>query len=211
MVKSYFLENQIKNAVTKVEDTGQPFVSNFLDPYEQSVWYSYHKLVTLEYSGGFTDAERQVVYVTDGSYDAKLTNNDFGIKIITAKLSSFNSIGHRQVLGSIMHSGLKRDVIGDILIKSDLVQIMVKEVIANHFLQNPLQIGRETLKFKIIDQVKLDQLPEENKIQEVLISSLRVDIFIAAVLKVSRSKVQALFSDNKVFVNFQLINKLDIF
>lgn len=197
----------IKNIIESISDSQQTYLSNFLNPFQQQLWESHHKIINLEFWGGYPNAERKVVLVTR---DKKTVNKeDFDLVILQASLTSYNLVGHRQVLGSIMHQGLKRDVIGDILVDSNQVQMIVKGKIADFFLFNPINVNREVLNFKKADHIQILK-DEDREIKSLIITSLRLDVVLANVLKKSRSQVQSIISDDRVLVNFLPVRKATI-
>lgn len=72
----------------------------------------------IDFVGGFDDAERRLCRVRDNEYC-----NDEGLPIkLYSVISSNAEFTHRDILGSLMGLGIKREMIGDIIINEDKAQ-----------------------------------------------------------------------------------------
>ena len=199
--------NQIKNAVQRVCSKKQIYVSNFLNPFEQQLWSNEHQKVDLSFYGGYPQAERKIVLVKALNDKDVLSIEDYQFVWVAASINAFNSLTHRQVLGTLMHNGLKRQVIGDILLTDSSVQIAVKKSIVKFFLIQSFKIRQNILNFKIISPRQLIIPKSTESLKNIVVASLRLDAFLAKTINLSRNKVQHLIVQNQVFVNFKLVNK----
>lgn len=208
MSEKDYLIGKIRNTISEVSANDSYYVSGFLNPFEQNLWQQNHKKVNLDFWGGYRGAERKIVFVTSFSFQYNSVILKKELSAIEAKLNNFVQVTHRQVLGTLMHSGLSRDVIGDIMINPENIQLIVKQSIANFFLDNPLNINHNVLNFK---KIGFDQIIEPIKNFSTLIDtvpSLRIDVCLAKMLKISRKISQSLILDGKVLVNFQEVSKI---
>ena len=115
----------------------------------------------------------------------------------------YHELSHRDVLGSIMGSGIKRDVIGDILMRRDHCIVVTSPVIANYLLTSIVTIGAAQVS---AHEMALDEIPpREQKVKEIrtTVASMRLDVIAAAGFGTSRSKMANEIDVDKVKVNWK--------
>jgi len=149
----------------------------------------------LVFYGGILDAERKIVTVM---YEY----SEIPIKIIKIKAPS--DITHRDVLGSIMSLGIKRQKIGDIVI-DDFVYIAVKEEISDYIIENFTQIRHSNIKPEITDSKSIKREQEFIEIS-VTVPSLRIDAVVSAIIHLSREKSKELIMSGRVNLNHFELN-----
>lgn len=110
------------------------------------------------------------------------------------------ALEHRDILGSLMGLGLRRDTVGDILADEGRAVVFVRDDVAPFVLQQLCQIGRVGVTLSPADP---DDLPAAQEVQERVytISSLRLDVFVAAVTGLSREKAAALIRSELVTID----------
>ena len=81
--------------------------------------------------GGFSNSERERIIIQNASY-AIPANDDFEISVIKITIPKIDkSITHRNILGLLMSLGIKRESLGDIVIKDNEYYIyVVKEMVS---------------------------------------------------------------------------------
>ncbi|MGT2738895.1 RNA-binding protein [Streptococcus pantholopis] len=134
---------------------------------------------------------------------------DFQISLFEIVYNSkFNQLTHAQIMGSLLHRlGIRRTVIGDIVVEPGRAQLMVDRSMAAYFLTNVTKIAKVTVKLKETSFDNLIHSQQESEETDILVSSMRLDKIIAAVLKISRSQVLKLVEADKVKVNYALAGK----
>ena len=111
-------------------------------------------------------------------------------------------IGHRDCLGALMHLGIGREQIGDILLEKDgtCAWIFVLGGMAEHICRELTTIGRAHVDVEIA-------APSACTARPVLVSrngsiaSVRIDSLVAMVFRISRSAAQELVAREKVFAD----------
>ena len=63
--------------------------------------------------------------------------------------SKFKTLTHSDLLGCLMHSGIERSVIGDLIVQEDDLYIFCKEKISKYIIDNCTQIGKCTVHFEV--------------------------------------------------------------
>jgi len=115
-----------------------------------------------------------------------------------------DALTHRDFLGALMNLGIKREKIGDIIIRNNEGYIFVVDAIADYIVENLTKIKHTNVSAEVIDGAKID-ISYETKESEVLVPSLRIDAIIAKKCNMSRSKVIEIMREKKVFLGGRVI------
>lgn len=110
-----------------------------------------------------------------------------------------DALTHRDFLGALMNLGIKREKIGDIIIRNNEGYIFVVDAIADYIVENLTKIKHTNVSVEVIDGAKID-ISYETKESEVLVPSLRIDAIIAKKCNMSRNKVVEIMREKKVFL-----------
>jgi len=146
---------------------------------------------TLVFFGGIENSERKIVAIDCGYRD------ETPIRIV--RIKRHEGITHRDVLGSIMSLGIKRQKIGDIVF-DDFIYIAVKEEISGYILENFTKIRHYDIKPEIHDGIKIKRNQEFLDIS-LTVASLRADAVISAIIHLAREKSKELILSGKVNLN----------
>ena len=115
-------------------------------------------------------------------------------------------IGHRDCLGALMHLGIGRDQIGDILLtrEGDCAFVYVLAPVAEHIIRDLVTVGRAHVD---IDRVPPDACTVRPVMTPVSgsIASVRIDSLVAMVFHISRSAAQDLVASEEVFADGRTI------
>lgn len=163
--------------------------------------------IRLEFVGGYEDAERTVAcFVPD--YEE---NPEAPICVIRVNPpSGGRTLTHRDYLGSLTGLGLKRDVIGDILVDEDSADIVVLNEISDFIIMNYSKAGRTSfhVELKDIEEIKIPEL-RTKEIKDT-VASLRVDSVVSSAFGMSRSNAAEAVRKGLVYVNSMQILKTDM-
>lgn len=181
--------------------------------------------------GGYEDAERKVAVfyprelIENESEDENAEKNEnvrriedyfrdepesCPLTIIRASLKKGSSqLGHRDYLGSLMGLGIRRDVIGDIIVHDDGADIVVLKEMADFLAMNYSKAARANL---IISEVPINEI-RPSKVQIVQkdesVASLRLDAMISAAFRISRGKSAEAIKAGLVYVSDVCEKKTD--
>lgn len=173
--------------------------SEFLNLEEQSILANAY-LPCITY-GGYDMAERIIA-----GFGETIEKADFPVicLIISPVMQKFaDKLTHRDFLGALMNLGIKREMLGDIIIDDNCAYLFCLEKISGYIIDNLSRIKHTNVKVKQADSLpdNINQAPEPS---ELVVSSLRLDVLISAVYKLSRNEAAKLFSAGKIFVNSKL-------
>ena len=132
------------------------------------------------------------------------------LTVIRASLKKGSpQLGHRDYLGSLMGLGIRRDVIGDIIVHDDGADIVVLKEIADFLVMNYSKAARANL---IISEVPITEI-RPSKVQIVQkdesVASLRLDAMISAAFRISRGKSAEAIKAGLVYVSDVCEKKTD--
>lgn len=181
----------------RAENSGRTVFSDFLGMSSVSELNAMHLYPSPVFWGGFSGAERVVAAF------GECENEDFPISVISVKPVNqkfADELSHRDFLGAVLGLGIKRDVIGDIIINENCGYMFCLDSIADFITENLGEVKHTTVKAE-----KCEELPSfvvlEPESAEYIVSSRRLDVLTAAVFGLSRKSAAELFSKEKVFVN----------
>ncbi len=187
-----------------------PKLTDFLDPREQEIVSSVvgeHLDVKVTFSGGVEDAERKRAFLYPDFYET--TKDDFQLTLFEVQYASkFITLQHRQVLGSLMSLGLKRNKFGDIRFYNESIQFICASEISDYLRANFFEVGRAKI---TLNELDINQfIPHRENVQEVVttVSSLRLDVVGAAIYNLSRQTIQPLITSGLVKVNWKVVDSV---
>lgn len=203
------MEEQVKILVAKALDCVRisnnkniPKFVGFLSPAEATV---VSKNVgngpNYFFYGGYENAERRIFGVLpdyalgDFSY--------FPIKVLEIEYNSSFTLSHRDILGTLMSTGVNRVTIGDILILSGKAYVFVLEDMADYFVNQIDKIKNIGVNIKAIEELSSLEFVSAVKTAPVTftVSSPRLDAVVSGLTGVARGSAEKLINDGLVFVN----------
>lgn len=192
------IEKRFEELNERAYERGYNTFSDFLNMEEQSVLKSTYLPCVLY--GGYPMAERVVAGFGEG-----LSEEKFPITCICAKplMQKFaDELSHRDFLGALMNLGIKRELLGDIIVKDNCGYILCLEHIADYICENLDRVRHTSVKCEKSELP--DDFCNEPEPTEIFAASKRVDVVIAAVYNLSRNETAKLIKAEKVFVNSRL-------
>ena len=155
--------------------------------------------------GGYDSAERQMIAFIP---DALMYVWEYPVKCIhiTPKYPKFTEkLTHRDVLGALMHLGIERNRLGDILCFENDYYVFCDESIFP-FIMAELQKIRHTM-VDLSEETDYRRLQADIRFEEQydMIASNRIDCIIAKAFHLSRSEAANYLTSEKVFINGKCI------
>lgn len=198
------LINRIKDLANSSYNQNRYTFSQFLTVEEQGIVESIRveiKHVAYEFYGGNECCERQVLRF--GSMDSLGYEEEFPIStlLIEPLIDKFSDdLSHRDFLGALMNLGIKRNVIGDIIVKGKCAYVFCLDEASDYIISELTRIKHTSVKIKKVEG-KIDELERSLEEMSVLVSAPRIDAVVAAICKISRGKALELFREKKVLLN----------
>ncbi len=193
---------RIYDRLTLAEQKNIPGVTCFLSPREQVLTKRMLPGLELHFFGGAAEAERAVCcWLPDYLEDSWLAEEDSPIAAVRATYFEKDALTHRDFLGSLMGSGIKRETVGDIYVGTGTCDFLVTREILPYVLDNLTSAGRTKLH---VERIALEQLAVPAvTVKEIrdTVSSLRLDSIVGSGFCMARGKASALIEAGKVSLN----------
>lgn len=211
---SHIKDIDIKNKMYKVIDKANSCLKNydvkfteFLNPFEiknaKDILNSDDDL-KYKVDGGYESPERQIIYI----FPYYMNEDEIESNLRAIQIEGnfkFRKVSHRDYLGALLHLGIKREKIGDILIHDDFCQIIVDSDICDFIIMNLEKVSKNTVKVREISLEEVVKSDLDFKEISFTVSSCRLDSIISGIYKLSRSDSVKLIKNEKVSVDYEKI------
>ena len=185
----------------------KPLFTMFLNEREQEIATSILKKshdIEYDFFGGYELAQRKCLVL----YNKNIEKSKIVYPIALIKITLNNKtiiLKHGDFLGSILSLGIKREIIGDILVIDDKspeeALIFISQTFLNYLLTNIQRIGKEACIVDIAD-INSVNVPQKNfEDLTIIVASNRLDCYVAAICHLSREKSALFIKSGKVFIN----------
>ena len=198
--------------ITQAEETYTPYLTDFLDPRQQ---YILEMLVGkkgevhLQFHGGYEAAERKRAIICPEYFSPN--QSDFEIELTEVVYpSKFASLTHGKILGTLIGTGMKRELFGDILSDGTRWQFLLASNIASYVHSQITKIGKVSVRLESRTYTDLITPIDDWTIVHDTVSSLRLDTVIAAIYNISRQRAKELVSGGKVKLNWAVFERPDL-
>jgi RNA-binding protein YlmH len=195
---------------TETSERYSPKLTDFLDPREQEIIKTIVGTdtdVRLSIWGGSSFSERKRALLFPDYY--QVSQKDYQLVYYDIVYpSKFTTIEHRDVLGALMNIGVKRGKYGDILIAGDKVQFVCAAEISGFIELNLTKIGKSVVKLQHIKENELIEIKTDYDERNGTVSSLRLDVIVAEVYNLSRSKATPLIQQGRVKLNHKITDQV---
>ncbi|MGL5277674.1 MAG: YlmH/Sll1252 family protein [Cetobacterium sp.] len=144
-------------------------------------------------------SEKQLVIFTPKNFDFSLLEEVVTYFKVDAS-NKFKILQHKDFLGTIMGLGLKRETLGDIIVKDNIGYCIATNDIFSIIKNNLGQINTIPIKISVINTSEVPQL-EFKEITDT-VSSFRLDSIIASIGNSSRNISTNLIESGDVLINY---------
>lgn len=198
------LAAHLKDLEEKCMTWHKPQTSYFLNEEEQAAMLpKFPESSLIHYDGGYPGArKKKVIFLYD-------EEDDFSdIVCLKAKIDQrFRKIGHRDILGALMHLQIDRHSFGDFWIDEDHIYLYTSEMMGEFLRQNLTRINQLSVSFEETDE-RPAQVFQTRKFHAV-IASERMDAVVAGIVHCSRAKAKEMIKEGLVQVNHVLLEHPD--
>lgn len=195
-----FLKAKINDLICRFERGEEVVFSSFLTAEEAMVadhlCSKYH--MPHIFLGGYPESERKVLVIS--CLDESEINKRSPITLLKIECAESSSFSNRDVLGALMGSGIRREMLGDIIIRQGIAAVFILNQISEFLIQNITTIGRFKVKLAVTDR-QFQIPPAEFEDQRVTVASLRLDAVVSSVAHISRDRACELIENKMVQIN----------
>ena len=191
---------KIENCIDLAEKTDMIVYSKQFFPISQLNKLKHHEL-NFSFKGLNEDCEKKLLAV----YPKDFTEEDlfFPVKYFKIeKKSKFIELEHKHYLGNILALGLKRESLGDLIVKNGHCYGIILENMFDFLKENLLRINSSPIEIIEIDEQEIPQ--NEFKELNIRLSSLRLDSLVSELTNLSRALSVNYIDLGNVQVNYEI-------
>lgn len=199
-------EDKIRDTFIISKKNCEKRCTNFLDPREQMLAEEIAKDYSFDmkhfFYGGYEDSERKVLV----AYPEYLEYEQYTVPICAVRVTSKDPnafLGHRDYMGALLGLGIKREMLGDILVGENSADIILKDEILEFVGLNLVKVGNTTVDIEEISLRDLTNTERPYKEIKGTVASLRLDSIASLAFRVSRSKMASFIKGENVRLNFK--------
>ncbi|MBP3284580.1 MAG: hypothetical protein J6M02_03685 [Clostridia bacterium] len=174
--------------------------TSFLTPTEQAEIEQEHYF-NLYFYGGLESAERKRAFFLPDYIDKETYDFSSFISAFTSKFR-FANLSHRDFLGAILNTGIKRECVGDIYVHEEDVYILVTKEIAPYLSVNLTKVGRSGIQLKEIHPSEVRSNEPVYQERSFTVSSSRLDSVAAGLFQISREDMAKKIKLGVVMLNY---------
>lgn len=198
-----FLKKRMAELSARADNRGCYTQSEFLTLAEQDVLLQLRLPVLPVLWGGCEGAERKIaIFGSEEQLGYPWPETIRCMKIAPVSAKFADNLSHRDFLGSLMALGVKRELMGDIVIDGGCGYLFCLDSICGYLQENLTQVRHTTVSCSLCPPPT--KCMEPPPVSVVNVASSRLDALIAAVFHLSRAEAQRYIFQEKVFVNSRL-------
>ncbi len=187
---------------TKARQSDAFFMLPFLNERQQMLCtaeISKLKCDTYFYYGGYDNAERKMLGISAQTPSV----HNFPIQAVNIKAKAdVKNLTHRDYLGAIMSLRISRDNLGDIILSDSGAVLFVHARVADIIVEELCEIGRVSVSVQRLSDGEIPQIALAQRAKKtVSVTSLRLDVLLSAISKLSRSNAAQTVASKGVQVN----------
>lgn len=162
------------------------------------------------FGGNGEESDRNILLFYSDKFSDEMLQKNYdkilcGIRIVLPKELHYE---HRMYLSGIMKLGIRREKVGDILVRENGADILVLKEVAEILANDLRHLTRfQKAKIEIVSIQKIENKEKKFEDLSIIVSSMRLDNFVAELARCSRTKAVELINQQRVLVNYNLETK----
>lgn len=192
---------KVEQLISSADRNGVAYTSFLSEEEQQTALALLNKRkVVFDFESGIEPGQRKILGVFGSDFDRQYAVFPYCILWVSVSLTD-RPLTHRDYLGSLLGLGIRRDVIGDISVVSDGAYIAVCDVMCEYLLQNLTRIGHASCRVERLPEGSVVQSKQEFLETVCLVTSNRLDCFVASITNSSRKKSCERILSGTVLIN----------
>lgn len=162
------------------------------------------KIKNYIFFGGKEDADRSILIFFPEKFSIEMVEKNYEkiLNIIRIKLPSNVKYEHKDYLSGIMKLGIRREKFGDILVGENGADIVSLVEVSDYLINGLRDLTRfQKSEISIYSINELQNIETEFEKIGIIVSSIRLDNFVAELSKCSRGKAEEIIEQGRIFIN----------
>ncbi len=204
MSEEELLQNRLRELAERAYSQNIYTYTGFLSLAEQSVLQGMERelsFIPWRLFGGRENCERQMAEFGSEEWFGYPGVFPVALLQVSPVMEKFaDTLTHRDFLGAILHLGLERSVVGDILVAGKEAYLFCTESMADFLCKNLVKVKHTQVQCRRVEEVP-EALRPRTEERVLTAASERADVVAAALWGKSRSQILEMFRQKKVFIN----------
>lgn len=189
--KDYYIIEKNINKVIRGESTSfldqniSKQVLSKLKGYNYNIYYPYQ------------DSEKVIIYSQEVP------------KIKVLEIISYDTLTHREILGSLFGLNISSELFGDIIITNNHYYIMIIDSIYELIKNEYNMVGYHHIKLKEVPIEIISNYKRVYQEIEFIVTSLRIDTVISRLIGTSRENIKKYFNEDSIILNYEVCHKIN--
>lgn len=185
--------------------------TDFLNMVDRSIAEKFIKEQSINhyifFSGNGEDSDRNILIFYPDKFSKEMVEKNYSkiLSVVRIKLPKEVSYEHKVYLSGIMKLGIKREKIGDILVRkngADIITFCEMTDFLKNNLENLTRFKSANIDIMSINDIKYQK--KEFKEFKIIVSSMRLDSFVAELAKTSRAKAIEIIDQQYVLLDYNM-------
>lgn len=197
----------VLDKIKKVLERKSTALTNFLNPHERKIALGLIKQINginFIKEGGYKRAERKRLVVFPDYLFPDHVETSISIIKVEGNFN-FKDVSHQDFLGAILGLGIKREMIGDILVHNDFGQIIIAKEILDFVKLNFKKVNEVPIEISEVGKDELVIPTKHTKEIPTTVASLRLDAVASSGFGDSRNKISRDIKNNRVKLNYKVV------
>ena len=168
------------------------------------------KITNYVFYGVKEEADRSILIFYPEKFDLEIVKKNFSniLDIIRIKLPPDLKYEHREFLSGIMKLGIRREKFGDIIVTDEGADIVSQKEVTSYFVNGLKELTRFRKSEISVENIENVHKKETEFIEfTIIVSSIRLDNFVAELAKTSRTRAKELIEEGVVLLNYIIEEK----
>lgn len=197
-----FLVASLYDDINLCENINYPIYTKYFMPPGISYKLQNMKINNIKFKilGVTKDAEKNMIAIYPEDMEDFIS---FPVKYFKIKnKSKFHKLLHKDYLGSIMGLGIKRELLGDLIVNDNICYGIISEENFENLVNNLNTVGRNPVEITEAFQDEIPNISYEDMI--ITLPSLRLDSVVSELIQISRNKATDLINSQEINVNYKI-------
>jgi RNA-binding protein YlmH len=195
--ESYALE-RIRAKIERAYAIDHPVFTEFISP---NLWPHVLSLIEQEHVTAIHfrgHPSSEMVLVGFFQESVKPESIDWPVTLLKVEATRSKEFSHRDLLGSVMALGIKREKMGDLIALGNTGYIFVIDEMAQYLSDNLMLVGNTSVSVERQPLDAITNLEDDYEQKRYSLASLRLDLVVSRVFGISRNEAQELFQKGRV-------------